>query len=42
MIAASFLRRGKAHYLEHLVDGDWANSDMGWQWSAGCGCDAQP
>ncbi len=50
MIAASFLakqlmidfRRGEAHYLEHLVDGDWANNDMGWQWSAGCGCDAQP
>lgn len=50
MIAASFLakhlmidfRRGEAHYLEYLVDGDWANNDMGWQWSAGCGCDAQP
>jgi deoxyribodipyrimidine photo-lyase len=50
MIAASFLakhlmidfRRGEAHYLEHLVDGDWANNDLGWQWSAGCGCDAQP
>jgi deoxyribodipyrimidine photo-lyase len=50
MIAASFLakqllldfRRGEAHYLEFLVDGDWANNDMGWQWSAGCGCDAQP
>jgi deoxyribodipyrimidine photo-lyase len=50
MIAASFLakhllidpRRGEAHYLEHLVDGDWAANDLGWQWSAGCGCDAQP
>ncbi len=50
MIAASFLakqlmidfRRGEAHYLEYLVDGDWANNNMGWQWSAGCGCDAQP
>jgi deoxyribodipyrimidine photo-lyase len=50
MIAASFLakhllldfRMGEAHYLEHLVDGDWAQNDMGWQWSAGCGCDAQP
>jgi len=50
MVAASFLakhlmvdfRRGEAHYLRHLVDGDWANNDMGWQWSAGCGCDAQP
>ena len=50
MIAASFLtkhlgidfRAGEAHYLEYLVDGDWAQNDMGWQWSAGCGCDAQP
>lgn len=50
MIAASFLakhllvdfRRGEAHYLEFLTDGDWANNDLGWQWSAGCGCDAQP
>jgi deoxyribodipyrimidine photo-lyase len=50
MIAASFLakhllidfRRGEAHYLDLLTDGDWANNDAGWQWSAGCGCDAQP
>jgi deoxyribodipyrimidine photo-lyase len=50
MIAASFLakhllidfRRGEAHYLDWLTDGDWANNDAGWQWSAGCGCDAQP
>jgi deoxyribodipyrimidine photo-lyase len=50
MIAASFLtkhllidyRRGEAHYLAQLTDGDWANNNLGWQWSAGCGCDAQP
>lgn len=50
MVAASFLtkhllidyRRGEAHYMRYLVDGDWANNNMGWQWSAGCGCDAQP
>ncbi len=50
MIAASFLakhllidfRRGERHYLELLTDGDWANNDAGWQWAAGCGCDAQP
>jgi deoxyribodipyrimidine photo-lyase len=50
MIAASFLakhllidfRRGEQHYYELLTDGDWANNDAGWQWSAGCGCDAQP
>jgi deoxyribodipyrimidine photo-lyase len=50
MIAASFLckhllidyRRGEAHYLEHLTDGGLAQNNAGWQWSAGCGCDAQP
>ncbi len=50
MISASFLtkhllinfRRGEAHYLKWLTDGDWAQNDSGWQWSAGCGCDAQP
>lgn len=50
MIAASFLakhllidfRRGEQHYFDLLTDGDWANNDAGWQWSAGCGCDAQP
>ena len=50
MIAASFLtkhllvdyRLGEAHYLKHLTDGDWAQNNFGWQWSAGCGCDAQP
>ncbi len=50
MVAASFLtkhllldyRRGEAHYLKWLTDGDWAQNNMGWQWSAGCGCDAQP
>jgi deoxyribodipyrimidine photo-lyase len=50
MVAASFLtkhllidyRRGEAHYLKWLTDGDWAQNNAGWQWSAGCGCDAQP
>ncbi len=50
MISASFLtkhllidfRRGEAHYLKWLTDGDWAQNNAGWQWSAGCGCDAQP
>ncbi|HEU5075464.1 MAG TPA: deoxyribodipyrimidine photo-lyase [Polyangiaceae bacterium] len=50
MIAASFLtkhllihyRKGEAHYLKYLVDGDWAQNNLGWQWSAGSGCDAQP
>lgn len=50
MVAASFLtkhllidyRRGEQHYLKYLTDGDWASNNLGWQWSAGCGCDAQP
>jgi deoxyribodipyrimidine photo-lyase len=50
MVSASFLtkhlridyRRGEAHYMSHLTDGDWAQNNAGWQWAAGCGCDAQP
>ena len=50
MVAASFLtkhlmldyRWGEAHYLQWLADGDWACNNLGWQWSAGCGVDAQP
>jgi deoxyribodipyrimidine photo-lyase len=50
MITASFLtkhllqnyRRGEAHFMKWLTDGDWAANNAGWQWSAGCGCDAQP
>lgn len=50
MIAASFLckhllldyRLGEGHYMKYLVDGDLAQNNAGWQWSAGSGCDAQP
>lgn len=50
MITASFLtkhllidyRRGEAHFMKWLTDGDWIQNNFGWQWSAGCGCDAQP
>lgn len=50
MISASFLtknlridyRRGEAHFLKYLTDGDWALNNMGWQWAAGCGVDAAP
>ena len=50
MISASFLtkhlmvhyKHGESHYLKYLVDGDWAQNNAGWQWSAGCGCDGQP
>ena len=50
MVSASFLakhllidyRLGEAHYMKYLTDGDPAQNNLGWQWSAGCGCDAQP
>jgi deoxyribodipyrimidine photo-lyase len=50
MIVASFLckhllidwRIGQAHFLRHLVDGDVASNNGGWQWAAGTGTDAQP
>jgi deoxyribodipyrimidine photo-lyase len=50
MIAASFLtkdllfdwRRGEAHFMAHLVDGDVASNNGGWQWSASTGTDPQP
>jgi deoxyribodipyrimidine photo-lyase len=50
MVAASFLtkhllvhyQQGEAHYMRYLTDGDWAQNNAGWQWSAGCGTDAQP
>ncbi len=50
MIVASFLtkdlhvwwRHGARHFLEHLVDGDLASNQHGWQWTAGTGTDASP
>jgi len=50
MIAASFLakdllldyRLGEAEFMRHLVDGDVASNNGGWQWTAGTGADAQP
>ena len=50
MIVASFLtkdlmidwRRGERWFMQHLVDGDLANNNGGWQWSAGTGTDAAP
>ncbi len=50
MIVASFLtkdlhldwRLGEAHFMEHLVDGDVANNNGGWQWAASTGTDPQP
>jgi deoxyribodipyrimidine photo-lyase len=50
MIVASFLVKdlhlpwqwGAQWFLDQLVDGDMANNQHGWQWSAGCGTDAAP
>jgi len=50
MVVASFLtkdllldwRRGESHFMKHLVDGDLASNNGGWQWAAGTGTDAAP
>lgn len=50
MIVASFLvkdllidwRWGEAWFMQHLVDGDPAANNGGWQWTAGTGTDAAP
>ncbi|MBM7771640.1 deoxyribodipyrimidine photo-lyase [Actinokineospora baliensis] len=50
MIVASFLVKdlhvpwwwGARHFMTHLVDGDLASNQHGWQWTAGTGTDAAP
>ena len=50
MITASFLTKdlhvwwpvGARHFLDHLIDGDIASNNHGWQWTAGTGTDAAP
>ncbi|WP_072805315.1 cryptochrome/photolyase family protein [Rhodococcoides yunnanense] len=50
MIVASFLVkdlhlpwwRGARYFMQQLVDGDLANNQHGWQWTAGTGTDASP
>jgi deoxyribodipyrimidine photo-lyase len=50
MITAMFLtkdlrldwRLGEAFFMQHLVDGESASNNGGWQWSAGTGADAAP
>ncbi len=50
MIAASFLakhllldyRLGETEFMRHLVDGDLASNNGGWQWTASTGTDPQP
>lgn len=50
MVAAMFLtkhlfidwRLGEQYFMQHLVDGDLASNNGGWQWSASTGVDAVP
>ena len=50
MVVAMFLtkdllidwRWGERHFMRHLVDGDLASNNGGWQWSASTGTDAAP
>jgi deoxyribodipyrimidine photo-lyase len=50
MIVASFLvkdllvdwRWGEKWFMQHLIDGDVAANNGGWQWTAGTGTDAAP
>jgi deoxyribodipyrimidine photo-lyase len=35
-------RLGESHFMQHLVDGEIASNNGGWQWSAGTGADAAP
>ena len=50
MITAMFLtkhllidwRWGEQYFMQHLVDGDFASNNGGWQWSASTGTDSAP
>lgn len=50
MVVASFLtkhllidwRWGEAYFAEKLLDYELGSNVGGWQWAAGCGCDAAP
>src|SRR5690554_5759687 len=50
MVSAMFLtknlfidwRRGEDFFMQHLIDGDFAANNGGWQWSASTGTDAAP
>ena len=35
-------RIGEAFFMKHLIDGDIASNNGGWQWSASTGTDAAP
>lgn len=50
MVVAMFLsknllidwRKGERHFMRHLIDGDLAANNGGWQWSASTGTDSVP
>ncbi|MFI9743262.1 cryptochrome/photolyase family protein [Streptomyces sp. NPDC052494] len=50
LLTASFLtktlyvdwREGARHFMDLLVDGDVANNQLNWQWTAGTGTDSRP
>jgi deoxyribodipyrimidine photo-lyase len=50
MVVAAFLtklllidwRRGEQFFMQHLIDGDFASNNGGWQWAASTGADAAP
>jgi len=50
MIVAMFLTKdlhlhwklGESYFMQHLMDGEIASNNGGWQWSAGTGADAAP
>ncbi|WP_296404186.1 FAD-binding domain-containing protein [Psychrobacter sp.] len=50
MVTAMFLtkdllidwRLGERYFMQHLIDGDFASNNGGWQWSASTGVDASP
>ncbi len=50
MIVAAFLtklllidwRKGEQFFMQHLIDGDYASNNGGWQWAASTGADAAP
>lgn len=50
MITAMFLTKdlhidwklGESYFMQHLIDGEIASNNGGWQWSAGTGADAAP
>ena len=33
---------GEKYFMQHLIDGDLASNNGGWQWASSTGCDAQP